>query len=371
MRAILPILLAPCLFAGLEDVRTHTLQNGMKIIVQEDHSIPNVAMYFFYRIGSRNERPGATGISHFFEHMMFNGAKKYGPKQFDVQMEKNGGNNNAYTSHDLTVYTDWFPSSALELMFDMEADRIRDLAFDPKIIESERGVVYSERRLSVDNSPFGALNEQAMAAAFMAHPYRWPVVGWASDIESWTMDDLKSHFRMGYALDHMMEKFLNDSGTTFVVDSGASTFLPLWHYLLENSALEFLSSVGRRVFVHTVITGGQALMDTLNGFRELAESTQDQNLVVWINEFFGRVEAEGKTFQEMAAYRDSADKVHGAVVILKRNQDTFGRDMEEMISRKLTFEEAIAAPEFHIMAKQRLKLVQRDLFDQLDRVFSS
>lgn len=199
MRALLPILLAPCLFAALDDVRTHTLQNGMKIIVQEDHSIPNVAVYFFYRIGSRNERPGATGISHFFEHMMFNGAKKYGPKQFDVQMEKNGGNNNAYTSHDLTVYTDWFPSSALELMFDMEADRIRDLAFDPKIIESERGVVYSERRLSVDNSPFGALNEQAMAAAFIAHPYQWPVVGWASDIESWTMDDLKTHFRMGYA----------------------------------------------------------------------------------------------------------------------------------------------------------------------------
>ncbi len=156
-------------------------------------------MYFFYRIGSRDERPGVTGISHFFEHMMFNGAKKYGPKQFDIQMEKNGGNNNAYTSHDLTVYTDWFPSSALELMFDMEADRIRDLAFDPKIIESERGVVYSERRLSVDNSPFGALNEQAMAAAFIAHPYHWPVVGWASDIESWTMEDLKSHFRMGYA----------------------------------------------------------------------------------------------------------------------------------------------------------------------------
>jgi len=171
--------------------------------------------------------------------------------------------------------------------------------------------------------------------------------------------------------DHLMEKFLNDTGTTFVVDCGASTFLPLWHYLLENSALEFLRSAGRRVFVHTVITGGQALMDTLNGFRELAESTRFQNLVVWINEFFGRVEAEGKTFQEMAAFRDSAEKVHGAVVILKRNQDTFGRDMEEMIARKLTFEEAIAAPEFHIMAKQRLKLIQRDLFEQLDRVFPS
>src|ERR1700691_4158138 len=118
-----PILL---LFAALlpaQNVQTATIANGMKIIIQEDHNIPNVAMYFFFEIGSRNERPGITGISHFFEHMMFNGSKKYGPGQFDVQMEKNGGNNNAYTTEDDTVYTDWFPSSSLELLMDMEADR--------------------------------------------------------------------------------------------------------------------------------------------------------------------------------------------------------------------------------------------------------
>jgi zinc protease len=131
--------------------------------------------------------------------MMFNGAKKYGPKEFDRNMEKNGGSNNAYTSNDVTVYTDWFPTSALELMFDMEADRIGDLAFDPKMIESERGVVYSERRSSVDNNNFGLLNEIAQAAAFEAHPYHWPVLGWPSDIEAWTMEDLKSHWSMGYA----------------------------------------------------------------------------------------------------------------------------------------------------------------------------
>ena len=184
---------------GGENIKTQTLANGMKVIVQEDHAIPNVAMYFFYKVGSRNEHPGATGVSHFFEHMMFNGAKKYGPKEFDRNMERNGGSNNAYTSNDVTVYTDWFPSSALELMFDMEADRIGDLAFDPKMIESERGVVYSERRSSVDNSNFGSLYELAEAAAFEAHPYHWPVLGWPSDIEAWTMQDLKSHWNMGYA----------------------------------------------------------------------------------------------------------------------------------------------------------------------------
>ena len=181
------------------EVKTHQLKNGMKVMVHEDHSIPSVALYIFYRIGSRNERPGTTGLSHYFEHMMFNGAKKFGPKQFDVAMEAAGGHNNAYTSNDLTVYQDWFTPSALELIFDMEADRIRDLAFDPKIVESERGVVASERRSSIDGNNAGILYEQLWAAAYTAHPYQWPVVGWMVDIENWKMEDLKKHFEMGYS----------------------------------------------------------------------------------------------------------------------------------------------------------------------------
>jgi zinc protease len=185
--------------AQVPDIKTYQLQNGMKILVQEDHSIPNIAMYIFYRIGSRNERPGTTGISHYFEHMMFNGAKKYGPKQLDVVMEAAGGSNNAYTNRDVTVYQDWFPRSAMELIFDIEADRIEHLNFDPKMIESERGVVASERRTSVEANNFGILNEQLWATAYTAHPYQWPVLGWMSDIQSWTIEELKTHFRMGYS----------------------------------------------------------------------------------------------------------------------------------------------------------------------------
>jgi predicted Zn-dependent peptidase len=107
-----------------DDVKTFTLNNGMKFLVVEDFSIPNANMYFFYKVGSRNEHQGITGLSHFFEHMMFNGAKKYGPKQFDRTMEFNGGSNNAYTTENITVYTDWFPATAAETIFDLEGDRI-------------------------------------------------------------------------------------------------------------------------------------------------------------------------------------------------------------------------------------------------------
>ncbi len=181
------------------NIQERTLKNGMKILVQEDPSIPNVALYTFFRVGSRNEHEGITGLSHFFEHMMFNGAKKYGPGQFDKAMEGAGGNNNAYTTNDMTVYQDDFPSSALELIFDLESDRVQYLAFEPKIVESERQVVYSERRLGVDNDNFGLLDEQLEAAAIMSHPYHWSVIGWPSDIEKWTLDDLKNYFAKGYS----------------------------------------------------------------------------------------------------------------------------------------------------------------------------
>lgn len=195
------LLLLPCLALARDSntVQTSTLSNGMKVLVQEDHTIPTVALYLFYRVGSRDERPGITGISHFFEHMMFNGSSKYGPGEFDRQMEQHGGSNNAYTTKDVTVYTDWFPPSALDLMLGMEADRMANLTLDPKIVESERGVVYSERRLRVDNDNAGALSEQLIAASIIAHPYHWPVVGWASDIEAWTRDDLETYYKEGYA----------------------------------------------------------------------------------------------------------------------------------------------------------------------------
>jgi hypothetical protein len=165
--------------------------------------------------------------------------------------------------------------------------------------------------------------------------------------------------------DGLMERLLTEDGV-FVVDNGASTFIPLWSYIVENGVIDLLRAAGKRLYVHTVITGGQALADTLNGFTSLAGSTSEKNLIVWINEYFGRVERDGKQFPDMAAYRENADKVHGWVHLAKRNQDTFGRDFEELISRKLTFQEGIQDGPFSIMSKQRMKVLQRDVFEQLD-----
>jgi zinc protease len=190
---------APANVPGADRIVSRTLANGLEIVVWPDHDIPNVAMYTWYRVGSRNERPGITGISHYFEHMMFNGTKTRPPGEFDRVMEANGGSNNAYTSSDVTVYQDWFPSSATELVFDLEADRMRNLDFDPKVVESERQVVYSERRLRVDDDNFGTLQEQLQASAFVAHPYQIPTIGWPSDIEAWTIEDLRSYYQQHYA----------------------------------------------------------------------------------------------------------------------------------------------------------------------------
>ncbi|MCU7497724.1 MAG: M16 family metallopeptidase [Bacteroidota bacterium] len=183
----------------LEDIKTFTLKNGMKIIILEDHSIPNANMYLFWRVGSRNEYPGITGISHFFEHMMFNGAKKYGPKVFDQVMEFNGGANNAYTTENVTVYTDWFPSNALETIFDLESDRIQNLNFNDKLVESERGVILSERSTGLENSNFEFLNQPLLGVAMTAHPYHWPVIGYESDIKNWSKKDLQNYFKTYYA----------------------------------------------------------------------------------------------------------------------------------------------------------------------------
>ncbi len=167
--------------------------------------------------------------------------------------------------------------------------------------------------------------------------------------------------------DALTERLVSEN-CIFVIDNGASSFIPLTNYLIENNVISMLQESGKEVFIHCVITGGQALDDTISGFVALAEQANTNNIVVWLNEYFGAIEYKTKKFIDMRAYTENADKVRGIVKIAKRNPDTFGVDIEEMTTCKLTFDEAIKSENFYIMAKQRIKIVRRDIFSQLDNV---
>lgn len=167
------------------------------------------------------------------------------------------------------------------------------------------------------------------------------------------------------AFDQLMERLLHEDGI-FVVDNGASSFIPLSNYLIENDAIAMLADAGRDVFIHCIVTGGQGMVDTMAGLDALATQTSTTNLVVWLNEFFGPIEHNGKGFEQSRVYLQHQTKIRGIVRIPRRNPDTFGRDIEDMSAAHLTFDEVFESPRFSIMAKQRLKTVQREVDGQLD-----
>jgi len=189
----------PALQPLAKSVREHTLRNGLKVRLLPSHAVPTCTLYTFFKVGSRNERPGATGISHLFEHMMFNGAKRFGPGEFDKVLEASGGTSNAYTSNDVTVYYEDFMAEALPTVLDLESDRMQSLQVTPKMLESERQVVLEERRLRVDNEIAGLMDEELSSLVWKAHPYRWPVIGWQRDIEAISRQDCLDYFRTYYA----------------------------------------------------------------------------------------------------------------------------------------------------------------------------
>lgn len=149
-----------------------------------------------------------------------------------------------------------------------------------------------------------------------------------------------------------------------VVDNGASTFIPLSAYLLENGVIELLQSAGKRVIIHSVITGGQAMKDTIGGLHSVLKD-QPTPVVVWQNEYFGDVQSDGMGFTDSAVYARYKDKIQGIVTLHRRNPDTFGKDMELMVSNKMTFDEAMVSDKFTLMPRQRLKTIQKSIYDQL------
>lgn len=175
------------------------LKNGMTIIVNEDHRAPTVAHMVWYRVGSIDESNGATGVAHALEHMMFKGTKTLKPGEFSRRVAQLGGRENAFTSKDFTAYFQQIEKSRLEAVMALEADRMENLVFDKKEFEKEIQVVMEERRLRIDDQPIAMVHEALNAAAFVAHPYRNPVIGWPDDLQQMTVQDVKAWHDKWYA----------------------------------------------------------------------------------------------------------------------------------------------------------------------------
>ena len=189
----------PGLAAPYKDkVVERTLENGFKMILLEDHKAPVAVVQVWYRVGSRNELPGTTGLSHMLEHMMFKGTEKHGPGEYSRIISLNGGDENAFTSADGTTYFAQLASDRIDIELELEADRMRNLILNEELFEPERQVVMEERRMRVDDQPISFLFETLNAHTFLEHPYRQPIIGWGSDIEGWTLADLQRQYDQYY-----------------------------------------------------------------------------------------------------------------------------------------------------------------------------
>ncbi|MEX2147574.1 MAG: pitrilysin family protein [Candidatus Rokuibacteriota bacterium] len=181
-----------------DGVAAATLDNGLRVLLLEDHRSPIVSFQVWYRVGSRNESRGATGIAHFLEHMLFKGTARYGPRMFARLVEQNGGQSNAFTSADVTSYYVNIAADKIDLVIDLESDRMRNALLDPKEIDSERQVVIEERRTRTEDDPGGFLGEEVGSLAFRGHPYGNPIIGWMDDITRITPEEIRAFYRTYY-----------------------------------------------------------------------------------------------------------------------------------------------------------------------------
>ena len=195
---LLVFLTNPASGQSTDPVLAATLDNGLRVLLLEDQRSPIVSFQMWYRVGSRDERPGATGIAHFLEHMMFKGTPTYGPRQFAQLVEQNGGQDNAFTSQDVTSYYVNIAAEKIDLVIDLEADRMQNLLLDAREINSEREVVIEERRTRTEDDPGGFLGEEVSALAYKNHPYGHPIIGWMEDLKRITPDEIRAFYKTYY-----------------------------------------------------------------------------------------------------------------------------------------------------------------------------
>ena len=175
-----------------------TLPNGLTVVLSEDHSTPIVHLQLWYHVGSKNEKPGRTGFAHLFEHLMFKGSKNVQPEAHTSMISAIGGQSNAYTTDDETVFWETVPAQSLPMILWLEADRMATLRVDKDTFTNEREVVKEERRMRIDNQPFGSLNEIMYDQAFTTHPYKHPTIGSMADLEAASIEDVRDFYHTYY-----------------------------------------------------------------------------------------------------------------------------------------------------------------------------
>jgi zinc protease len=195
------------------DYTMTTLGNGMQVVMLEDHSTPIVHAEIWYHVGSKNEKPGRTGFAHLFEHMMFKGSKNVEPEGHPSWISSIGGQSNAYTTEDATVFWETVPAQYLPLALWLEADRLATLRIEDDVFRTEREVVKEERRMRIDNQPYGRLNELIYDQAFIVHPYKHPTIGSMKDLEAASINDVRDFFRTYYVPNNATLVLVGDFNT--------------------------------------------------------------------------------------------------------------------------------------------------------------
>ncbi|MGH9346212.1 MAG: M16 family metallopeptidase, partial [Vicinamibacterales bacterium] len=213
---VCPVVLAP-LQAAVRPPKLNyemaTLPNGLRVILSADHSTPIVHVSLWYHVGSKNERKGRTGFAHLFEHMMFKGSKNVEPEAHTSIIASVGGQSNAYTNEDTTVFWQTLPAQFMPLALWLEADRMATLRIDEDAFKREREVVKEERRMRVENQPYGRLNEIVYQHAFVAHPYRHPTIGSIADLEAASIEDVREFHRTYYVPENATLTIVGDFNT--------------------------------------------------------------------------------------------------------------------------------------------------------------
>ena len=205
-------------------VQEVVLDNGLKVLLLEDHKSPAVTFQVWYRVGGRNEKDGKSGLAHFLEHMMFKGTPTTKPEEYSRIIAKNGGRSNAFTSNDVTVYFATMSREKINIELELEADRMANALLGDTYFEPEKKVIQEERRLRTEDNPASALSEVASAVAYTIHPYRRPVVGWMEDIQNLTRQDLVDFYKLYYAPNNAFIVVVGDFSTDEILPKIKAAF---------------------------------------------------------------------------------------------------------------------------------------------------